>query len=130
MPTFYLRGKMKIFVIIIIIFSFNIVNAGELDGKGLICMIYGNTIGFFFEEERAYEYKPKGGREKLELSKKEAGKYYTDENNIFFDDIKINRKTLAFQKYSSFRGECKAFKNFEEFKKNFNIESLIKDNKI
>ena len=65
-----------------------------------------------------------------ELRKKEIGKYYTDENNIFFDDVKINRKTLAFQKYSSFRGECNAFKNFDEFKKNFNIESLIKDNKI
>ena len=117
-------------LLIFVMFLFKAVNAGELDGKGVICLIYGNTIGFFFEEDRAYEYKPKGGKEKLELNKKEAGKYYTDENNIFFDDIKINRKTLAFQKYSSFRGECKAFKNFEEFKKNFNIESLIKDNKI
>ena len=76
---------MKTFFIVIIFF-FKIVSAGELDGKGVICMIYGNTIGFFFEENRAYEYKPKGGKEKLELRKKEIGKYYTDENNIFFDD--------------------------------------------
>ena len=120
---------MKIFFILIVLF-FKAVSAGELDGKGVICLIYGNTIGFFFEEDRAYEYKPKGGKEKLELKKREIGKYYTDENNIFFDDVKINRKTLAFLKYSSFRGECNAFKNFDEFKKNFNIESLIKDNKI
>ena len=129
MSAIYFRGKMKTFFMLILLF-FKVVRAGELDGKGVICLIYGNTIGFFFEEDRAYEYKPKGGKEKLELKKREIGKYYTDENNIFFDDVKINRKTLAFQKYSSFRGECNAFKNFDEFKKNFNIESLIKDNKI
>ena len=79
--------------------------AGEIDGKGVICVIYGNTVGFFFEDSRAFEHKPKGGKEKLELKKKEIGKYYTDENFIYFDDVKINRKTLSLQKYSSFRGE-------------------------
>ena len=84
---------------------------------------------FFFEDSRAYEHKPKGGK-KLELQKKEIGKYYTDENFIYFDDVKINRKTLSFQKYSSFRGECKAYENIDEFKKNFDLESLTKENKI
>ena len=55
---------MKTFFILIVLF-FKVVSAGELDGKGVICLIYGNTIGFFFEEDRAYEYKPKGGKEKL-----------------------------------------------------------------
>ena len=91
MSAIYFRGKMKIFFILIVLF-FKAVSAVELDGKGVICLIYGNTIGFFFEEDRAYEYKPKGGKEKLELKKREIGKYYTDENNIFFDDVKINRK--------------------------------------
>ena len=104
--------------------------AGEIDGKGLICIIYGNTVGFFFEDNRAYEHKPTGGKDKLELKKKEIGKYYTDENFIYFDDIKINRKTLSLQKYSSFRGECKAYGNLDDFKKNFDLESLTKENKI
>ena len=54
---------------------------------------------------------------KIRAQKIEIGKYYTDENFIYFDDVKINRKTLSFQKYSSFRGECKAYKNKEDFKK-------------
>ena len=57
----------------------------------------------------------------MRLQKKEIGKYYTDENFIYFDDVKINRKTLSFQKYSSFRGECKAYENIDEFKKNFDL---------
>ena len=43
--------------------------AGEIDGKGLICIIYGNTVGFF-EDNRAYEHKPTGGKDKLELKKR------------------------------------------------------------
>ena len=117
-------------LLILFLLFFNTSSAGEIDGKGLICLIYGNTVGFFFEESRAYEHKPKGGKNKLELQKKEIGKYYTDENFIYFDDVKINRKTLSFQKYSSFRGECKAYKNIDEFKKNFDLESLTKENKI
>ena len=118
----------KIFILILLFFTS--LFAGEIDGKGVICQIYGNTVGFFFQDSRAYEYKPKGGKKKLELQKKEIGKYYTDENFIYFDDVKINRKTLSFQKYSSFRGECKAYKTIEDFKKNFDLESLTKENKI
>ena len=117
-------------VLILFFLYFKSSFAGEIDGKGVICQIYGNTVGFFFEDNRAYEHKPKGGREKLELQKEEIGKYYTDENFIYFDDVKINRKTLSFQKYSSFRVECKAYKNKEDFKKNFDLESLTKENKI
>ncbi len=116
--------------LIFLLLFFSSISAGEIDGKGVICLIYGNTVGFFFEESRVYEHKPKGGEKKLELQKKEIGKYYTDENFIYFDDVKINRKTLSFQKYSSFRGECKAYENIEEFKKNFDLESLTKENKI
>ena len=116
--------------LIFFLLFFTSISAGEIDGKGVICLIYGNTVGFFFEDNRAYEHKPKGGKKKLELQKKEIGKYYTDENFIYFDDVKINRKTLLFQKYSSFRGECKAYENIEEFKKNFDLESLTKENKI
>ena len=42
--------------------------AGEIDGKGLICIIYGNTV--FFEDNRAYEHKPTGGKEKLGSKKR------------------------------------------------------------
>ncbi len=104
--------------------------AGELDGKGLICKVYGDTIGYFFDLNRAYEHKLSGGKDGLEIIKKDVGKYLTNENSIFINEIKINRKDLSFQKYSSFRGQCKAFKNLEEFKKGFNIQELIKDNKI
>ena len=58
------------------------------------------------------------------------GKYFTNENSIFINEIKINRKDLKYQKFSSFRGECKAYNNFDSFKKGFNIEKLIEDNKI
>ena len=65
---------------------------------------------FFFEESRAYEHKPKGGKNKLELQKKEIGKYYTDENFIYFDDVKINRKTLSFQNIHHFAESTKRTK--------------------
>ena len=119
---------MILFLFILLFFKFSI--AGEIDGKGLICKIYCDTIGYFFENDRTFEYKPTGGNEKLELSKKDIGKYYTNENSIYFGEIKVDRKTLKFQKYSSFRGDCKAFNNIESFKKNFNINALTKDNKI
>ena len=115
---------------LLILFSFKLSIAGEIDGKGLICKIYGDTIGYFFENDRTFEYKPTGGSEKLEISKKDIGKYYTNENSIYFGEIKVDRKTSKFQKYSSFRGDCKAFKDKESFKKNFNINTLTKDNKI
>ena len=82
-------------------------------------------LAFFFEDSRAFEHKPKGGKEKLELKKKEIGKYYTDENFIYFDDVKINRKTLSLQKYSSFRGECKSL-GILKILKNFDLESQKK----
>lgn len=116
--------------LILLLFFNKFVLAGEIDGKGVICIIYGNTVGFFFNDNRTYEYKPKGGKDKLELQKKEIGKYYTDENFIYFDDVKINRKNLLLQKYSSFRGECKAYENMKDFEKNFDLESLTKENKI
>ncbi|MBS91828.1 MAG: hypothetical protein CMM95_02090 [Rickettsiales bacterium] len=117
-------------VFVALLFFSKIALSGEIDGKGVICKIYGNTIGYFFEENRAYEYKLLGGDKELELSKKDIGKYFTNENYIYIDEIKIDRKNLKFQKYSSFRGECEAFKNFELFKKNMNIKALTKDNKI
>ena len=104
--------------------------AGELDGKGLICKVYGDTVGYFFDSDRAFEYKLSGGKDGLEIKKKDVGKYLTNENSVFINEIKINRRDLSFQKYSSFRGQCIAFKNFEEFQKGFDIEDLIKDNKI
>ena len=117
------------FFIIFYVLSFSAL-AGELDGKGLICKVYGDTVGYFFDLDRAYEYKLSGGKDGLEIKKKDVGKYFTNENSIFINEIKINRKDLSFQKYSSFRGECKAFKNMKEFKKGFDIEELVKDNKI
>ena len=106
------------------------VHAGEIDGKGIICNVYGDTVGYFFESDRAFEYKIAGGDKGLEVVKKDVGKYYTNENSIFINEIKINRKDLKYQKFSSFRGDCKAYENFNSFKEGFNIEKLIKDNKI
>ena len=117
-------------VTVFVFLFFNTCNAGEIDGKGVICKLYGDTVGFFFEAGRVFEYKIYGGNEKLEIIKKEIGKYQTNENNIFFGESKINRKTLKFQKYSSFRGQCKAYGSSELFKKGLNIENLTKDNKI
>tara|TARA_B100000131_G_C17641054_1_gene420085 strand:+ start:156 stop:524 length:369 start_codon:yes stop_codon:yes gene_type:complete len=118
-------------VIFFIIFLINIATkSGEIDGRGVVCKVYGDTIGYFFEGDRTYEYKLSGGEKTLELSKKDIGKYFTNENYIYFGQIKIDRKSLKFQKYSSFRGECKAFKNIDEFKKGFDIDSLIEGNKI
>ena len=101
--------------------------AGEIDGKGIICEIYGNTIGF--EDNRAYEHKPKGGKEKLEIYKKEIGKYYTDENFIYFDDIKINRKTLSFKNIHRFVGNAKLIKIWRISKKTLIYNLLQKKTK-
>ena len=106
------------------------VYAGEIDGKGIICNVYGDTVGYFFESDRAFEYKIAGGDKGLEVVKKDVGKYYTNENSIFINEIKINRKDLKYQKFSSFRGECKAYDNFNSFKEGFDIEKLIENNKI
>ena len=121
---------MKSILIFTLLLLFDYLKAGEIDGRGVICNIYGDTIGYFFEGDRTYEYKLSGGEKTLELSKKDIGKYFTNENYIYFGQIKIDRKSLKFQKYSSFRGECKAFKNIDEFKKGFDIDSLIEGNKI
>ena len=104
--------------------------SGEIDGKGIICLVYGDTVGYFFDNDRAFEYKIAGGDKGLEVVKKDVGKYYTNENSIFINEIKINRKDLKYQKFSSFRGNCKAYDNFNSFKEGFNIEKLIEDNKI
>ena len=115
---------------IILIFNFSFVQSGEIDGKGLVCKVYGDTVGYFFDSDRAFEFKVAGGKDGLEIKKKDVGKYLTNENAIFINEIKINRKDLSFQKYSSFRGECKAFDDFDSFKSGFKIEELIKGNKI
>ena len=112
------------------LFMNSFAKSGELDGKGVVCKVYGDTIGYFFEADRAYEFKVIGGEDGLEIRKKDVGKYLTNENSIFINEIKINRKDLTFQKYSSFRGKCDAFKDYESFKNGFNIEKLIKGNKI
>ena len=104
--------------------------AGEIDGKGLICNVYGDLIGYYFENNRTSEYKIIGGEKELELKSKDIGKYYTNENFIFINEIKIDRKNLKYQRFSSFRGDCEAFKDLKSFKKNFDIELLTKENKI
>ena len=121
---------MKSVLILILLLLFDYLKAGEIDGRGVVCNIYGDTIGYFFEGDRTHEYKLTGGDKKLELTKKDIGKYFTNENYIYFGDVKIDRKSLKYQKYSSFRGDCKAFKNLEKFKKGFDIESLTEGNKI
>ena len=121
---------MKSVLILILLLLFDYLKAGEIDGRGVVCNIYGDTIGYFFEGDRTHEYKLTCGDKKIELTKKDIGKYFTNENYIYFGDVKIDRKRLKYQKYSSFRGDCKAFKNLEEFKKGFDIESLTEGNKI
>ena len=118
-------------ILFLMIFLFSMsAYSGEIDGKGIICLVYGETIGYFFDNDRAFEYKIAGGEKGLEVVKKDVGKYYTNENSIFINEIKINRKDLKYQKFSSFRGECKAYGNFDSFKEGFDIDKLIKDNKI
>jgi hypothetical protein len=120
---------MKYFFLLLT-FIFKTISAGEIDGKGIICDIYGDTIGYFFEDSRTFEYKIAGGTEGLELSKKDIGKYYTNENAIYFGQVKIDRKKLTYQKYSSFRGKCNAFDDIEDFKDSFDIDALTEGNKI
>ena len=33
--------------LILFLFFYKSLFAGEIDGKGVICVIYGNTVGFF-----------------------------------------------------------------------------------
>ena len=120
---------MKKILIFLLLFSSKAF-AGEIDGKGLICKVYGDLIGYYFENNRASEYKIIGGEKELELKSKDIGKYYTNENFIFINEIKIDRKNLKYQRFSSFRGDCEAFKDIKSFKKNFDIELLTKENKI
>ena len=120
---------MKLILIFLLLFSSKAF-AGEIDGKGLICKVYGDLIGYYFENNRASEYKIIGGEKELELKSKDIGKYYTNENFIFINEIKIDRKNLKYQRFSSFRGDCEAFKDLKSFKKNFDIELLTKENKI
>lgn len=120
---------MKKFLILLLFLDSNVL-AGEIDGKGLICKVYGDLIGYYFENNRTLEYKIIGGETELELKSKDIGKYYTNENYIFINEIKIDRKNLKYQRFSSFRGDCEAFKDLKSFKKNFDIELLTKENKI
>ena len=117
-------------ILILLLFLNSEAIGGEIDGKGLICKVYGDMIGYYFENNRTSEYKIIGGEKELELKSIDIGKYYTNENFIFINEIKIDRKNLKYQRFSSFRGECKAFKDLESFKKNFDIEFLTKENKI
>ena len=109
---------MKIIIIILLLFNSKVF-AGEIDGKGLICKVYGDLLGYYFENNRTSEYKIIGGEKKLELKSKDIGKYYTNENFIFINEIKIDRKNLKYQRFSSFRGKCEAFKDLESFKKRY-----------
>ena len=118
------------FRILIILLIPNIVSGGEIDGKGIICKVYGDTIGYFFETDRVYEYKFQGGDKELELSKKDKGLYQTNENSIYFGETRIDRKTLKFHKYSSFRGKCDVYEDFKVFSKALDKRELIKGNKI
>ena len=68
--------------------------AGELDGKGLICKSMEIQLDIF-DLNRAYEHKLSGGKDGLEIIKKDVGKYLTNENSIFINEIKINRKDLG-----------------------------------
>ena len=130
MPKLYFGEPMKKSMLFLLLFIKSTTFAGEIDGKGLICKIYGDRVGYYFEKNRTFEYKLIGGEKKLELKSKDIGKYYTNENFIFINEIKINRKNLKYQRFSSFRGQCKAFKDLKDFLKNFNVEHLTKENKI
>ena len=88
---------MKSTFILTLLLLFDYLKAGEIDGRGVICNIYGDTIGYFFEGDRTHEYKLTGGDKKLELTKKDIGKYFTNENYIYFGDVKIDRKSLKYQ---------------------------------
>ena len=60
---------MKSILIISLLFIFNYLKAGEIDGRGVVCNIYGDTIGYFFEGDRTYEYKLTGGNKNSIQSK-------------------------------------------------------------
>ena len=71
-----------------------------------------------------WEYNP------LEATKTHRSINAATTESIRGGDVKIDRKNLQYQKYSSFRGDCKAFTNLAEFQKGFDIDSLIEGNKI
>ena len=77
-------------------FIFNYLKAGEIDGRGVVCNIYGDTIGYFFEGDRTHEYKLSGGKNKLELTKKDIVNIL-QMKIIYFGDVKIDRKNLIYQ---------------------------------
>ena len=129
MSKLYYGESMKKILILLLVLNSKVF-AGEIDGKGLICKIYGDLIGYYFQNNRTSEYKIIGGEKELELRSKDIGKYYTNENFIFINEIKIDRKNLKYQRFSSFRGDCEAFEDLKSFKKSFDIELLTKENKI
>ena len=108
----------------------NTVYSGEIDNKGLVCSIYGDKVGFLFQKGRVIEYRFQGGESKLEIKKKDIGKYATNENSIFFGETRINRKTLKYRKYSSFRGVCNVYNSKELFFEEMDVKKYISENKI
>ena len=69
--------------------------------RGLYVRYMGILIGYYFENNRTSEYKIIGGEKELELKSKDIGKYYTNENFIFINEIKIDRKNLKYQRFFS-----------------------------
>ena len=47
---------MKKILLFFLLFNLKVL-AGEIDGKGLICKVYGDLIGYYFENNRTSEYK-------------------------------------------------------------------------
>lgn len=118
---------------VILLFQIAIINmvySGEIDNKGLVCSIYGDKVGFLFQTGRVIEYRFEGGESKLEIKKKDVGKYATNENSIFFGETRINRRTLKYRKYSSFRGVCKVYDSKELFFKEMDVKKYTSENKI
>ena len=106
------------------------VYSGEIDDKGLVCSIYGDKVGFLFQTGRVIEYRFQGGESKLEIKKKDIGKYATNENSIFFGETRINRRTLKYRKYSSFRGVCKVYDSKKLFFEEMDVNKYTSENKI
>ena len=103
--------------LIFFLLFFTSISAGEIDGKGVICLIYGNTVGFFFEDSRAYEHKPKGGKKSWNFKKKRSVNITPMKTLYILTTLKLIEKHFPFKSTRLFEENAKHMKILTSLKR-------------